>query len=448
MVVLHAVRVELVRLVRDGLTQLLADLLALRAGGLAQRQLPVQLAHVGGVVHVERGDDAAGVGDALVGPLHDLAGDRRPLGVVGLQQRRRGEPGQHVVQLPGQVVGVLDRGVGAEPVGRRVPVDRVADAEDPPVREGRGEVMVHRPRQPGGDPHLEVVGADQLHGQLAGELVGDLGWPGRGLVAPHEHPLVPRLDHPQHAQPHALLLGARLHHPVQDRRPVLDEAAQVGLEDDVQRPAHRARALEREVQVGRDLAPGTVRADHVLRADRVGRAGEAVQDLGGHPGLVLDVGQVLGVEPHLGPAGLRRLHHDRLGDGLRGVQHRAGALQLVVVMAPRVGAPGRDPAQLVAGQAGAERGVAHPFPGRGLAHEPLLQAHVAQRLHGPLVRDVRAGGVGQVPVLRDHHGRCAVRGQEQRGGRAARPRPDHEDIGLYRSCVAAGDGTAHGTAPG
>ena len=265
---------------------------------------------------------------------------------------------------------------------------------------------------------------------------------------------MPRLDHPQHAEPDAFLLGARLHHPVQDRRPVVDEPAQVRLEDDVQRAAHRARSLERQVQVGRDLAPGAVRADHVLRADRVGRAGQPVADLRGDAGVVLLVGQVLGVEPDLGPAGLRRLHHHRLGDGLRGVQHRARALQLVVVVAPGVGAPGRDPAQFVTGQAGAERGVAHPLPGGGLAHEPLFQAHVPQRFHRALVRDVGPGGVGQVPVPGHDQGPGPVRGQEQRGGRAARPRADDQDIGLHGRCPATGrvtggvaDGTAHGTAP-
>jgi hypothetical protein len=242
---------------------------------------------------------------------------------------------------------------------------------------------------------------------------------------------VPRLDHAQHAQSHAFALRARLQHPIQHRRAVGHEAGQVGLEDDAHRAADRARALEREVEVGGDLAAGAVATHHVLRADRVLRAGQAVPDQGGDAIGVLRVAEVLGVEPDPGPSFLRRGDHDRLRDGLRRVEHGARTLQLVVRVPDRVRAPGGDATELLAGEAGAERRVAHQLPRRGLAHEAVLDAHVAHRLHRALVGDVRAGALRQPVVFRDEHRRDAVRRQEQRRGGAGWSGPDHEDVGLH-----------------
>jgi hypothetical protein len=155
---------------------------------------------------------------------------------------------------------------------------------------------------------------------------------------------MPWLDHPQYAEPDALLLGARLQHPVQDRWAVRDEAAQVGLENDMQRAPDGTGTLEGQPEVGRHSAARPVRADEILRPDRVDRASQPVLDLGGHAGLVLHVREVLGVEAHLSATGLGGLHHQRLGDGLWRVQHGARALKLVVCVPPSVGAPGRNPA--------------------------------------------------------------------------------------------------------
>ena len=66
MVVLHAVRVELVGLVGDGLAEVLPYLLALGAGGYPERQLPVQLGDVRGVVDVQGRERAISLADARV----------------------------------------------------------------------------------------------------------------------------------------------------------------------------------------------------------------------------------------------------------------------------------------------------------------------------------------------------------------------------------------------
>ena len=68
----------------------------------------VQPLNVGGVGQVQRGQDLAGVDDALVGAFHDLPGHRGALGVIGREQGRGGRARHDVSDLPGQVVGVLD----------------------------------------------------------------------------------------------------------------------------------------------------------------------------------------------------------------------------------------------------------------------------------------------------------------------------------------------------
>jgi len=124
-------------------------------------------------------------------------------------------------------------------------------------------VVVDRPRRARADPHLEVVGADELDGEVPDELVGEVGRTRSRVIAPDEHPHRPRLDHPEHAEPDAVVVRARLEHPVKDGRAVGDEPGQVGLEDDAQGAGHGARALERQAQVRGDLAACAVRAHDV-----------------------------------------------------------------------------------------------------------------------------------------------------------------------------------------
>src|SRR6266850_2467953 len=90
--------------------------------------------------------------------------ERPALGLVALEQLRRGLPLQHRGELPAQIHGVLDRGVVAEPAGRREEVRRVAADEHPPVAE-----MFGYKRMPGGPEvarqhlHLERYADRRLH---------------------------------------------------------------------------------------------------------------------------------------------------------------------------------------------------------------------------------------------------------------------------------------------
>ena len=110
-------------------------------------------------------------------------------------------------------------------------------------------------------------------------------------------------------------------------------------------------------------------------------------------------------------------------------QHRARARQLVVGVPGRVGAPGRDPAELLAGQ-GVQK-IVLPISSCGVAsaHHLLLDAQVAQRLHRALVGDVRTRGVRQPAVL-GHQERVGAVGGEEEGRRCAGRAGAHDqDIG-------------------
>ena len=48
-----------------------------------------------------------------------LVGGRAALGVIALEQRFRRSPAQHAVELPGEILGVLEPGIGAARAERR-----------------------------------------------------------------------------------------------------------------------------------------------------------------------------------------------------------------------------------------------------------------------------------------------------------------------------------------
>ena len=426
---LHAVRVELVVLELERLAQVGALLRGLRRVLRARGDVLAHELGVAGAEDTERGEDRSELLDALVRPQHDLPADRRALGVVAVEQARARRAAQHVGQLPGEVVGVLDRGVGAQPVARGVPVARVARAEHPPFPVPRGVHLVVAPQRRRPDRHV--------HGVVAHELVHDLDRLGLvhlrrrlvDVVAPDDQPLVPRPHHAHEAQPDAAHVRAGLQHPVQDARPVRDQVREVGLEDDVHRPRDVHLALEGQVDVRGDLAAAAVGADDVPGADDVLVPGDAVAHGDVDAVVVLHERDVLGVEAHAAPPRRRLPDEDRLQVGLRDVQIGLGAGLQVVGLAGGMGEPGADPAQLVAGQAGAEDGLAHLVVRGALRVHVGCDAEVAEDLHRALVRDVRPGGVGRPAVLRDHGVFDAQGRQGERRTGSGRPAADHQHVG-------------------
>jgi hypothetical protein len=117
-----------------------------------------------------------GVGDAddlaqLDGEVDDGLDRRHPLGAVGVEQRPRGEAGEHQIELPGQVGRVPEAGAQALTGERRHLVRGVAGEQ-------------HRPAPPLlHPPGLEGVDGVALEGGVVGT---DVPWrkqlPGGGLV--------------------------------------------------------------------------------------------------------------------------------------------------------------------------------------------------------------------------------------------------------------------------
>ena len=184
----------------------------------------------------------------------------------------------------------------------------------------------------------------------------------------------------------------------------------------------RSRSLD-------DLRAPAVGADDVPGPDRVLGAGQPVPDQHGDAVVVLLHRHVLGVEADVGAALGGVADEDRLHEVLRDVADAARAGQRVVRLPARVRAPGADPAELVAGQRGAEHRVAHQVLRHGERRGLLLDAEVAEDLHRPLVGDVGPGRVGRPPVLGDDDVLDAVRGQRERGGRPGGAGADDEDVG-------------------
>lgn len=170
-----------------------------------------------------------------------------------------------------------------------------------------------------------------------------------------------------------------------------DVTGDVGLEGDVHRPRDVHGTFERQTEIGGNLRAGSVRADQVLGANAVFLPGDPVEYLDGDAVGVLGVGEVLGGEPGLGTALRRVAHQDRLKVGLRDVDGQAGGRETVIGLPVGACAPGVDPADLLTGDAGAEHGVADQTVLGGVRQYLVLDAEIAEHLHGPLVGDVRAG---------------------------------------------------------
>ena len=70
------------------------------------------------------------VADTLVGACDDALTNGLALRREGTEQRGRGEAVRNILDLPGEIVCILDTGVRAETVERRMPVYCVAKTVD------------------------------------------------------------------------------------------------------------------------------------------------------------------------------------------------------------------------------------------------------------------------------------------------------------------------------
>lgn len=122
-------------------------------------------------------------------------------------------------------------------------------------------------------------------------------------------------------------------------------------------------------------------------------AGGEVAQCGRHPLRVLHVPDIfdLEAEPCSAPGGM--VYEDGLEIGLHDVDERTRAAADIFAMALVARSPGPDAGDLLAYKAGREHHVAHLGPGHRLRGQLGLHVQVAEDLHRPLVRDVRAGRV-------------------------------------------------------
>ena len=218
---------------------------------------------------------------------------------------------------------------------------------------------------------------------------------------------------------------------------MLDIAAQVGLEQHVCGGGTGEVAVEFEAEFLNDLRARAVGTDQVAGAHRVDAAGAQILQLDRHAAVVLGVREVFGVERRCGTAFGGVFEQHRLEIHLRNVEQRARAALEVVADAALTGAPGADPPDLLAGQAGREQGVTHQLPRGGVARGLVLDAEIAQHLDGALIGDMGARAVGQPvePVHQVHP--HAVGGEGQGGRRAHRAGTDDQNIGV--ECVVVHD---------
>src|SRR6476659_8156523 len=97
-------------------------------------------------------------------------GDRPPLVAVGVEDAFAGPALQHTGEFPGQIVHVLDAGIGTEAAGRRESVGGVAGKENPPLPEGLRNLRRAGPECEVDQLHLEIVDADRAPGDLEASL--------------------------------------------------------------------------------------------------------------------------------------------------------------------------------------------------------------------------------------------------------------------------------------
>ncbi len=130
---LDTMRVELVLLERERLAQRRPLPLPCRGVVAARIHVGLHLLRADPIGHPQRLEDRPELPDRLVGPRHDLLGDRRPLRRIAVEQPPPRLPLQHGSQLPREVEPVLNGGIRPEPVRRRMPVHGVPHVNTRPA---------------------------------------------------------------------------------------------------------------------------------------------------------------------------------------------------------------------------------------------------------------------------------------------------------------------------
>ena len=427
---LDAVTVEFVALLRDRLIEPAAAFLAFRCCRLARLHILARLRGIRRRQQSDRFENRLEIADTLVGALDDLLPHRLTLRGIAVEQRRGRLVFEHVFQLPAQIIGVLDRCIGAEPVGRRMAVHGVPHAKHPARRIMSRIHLVDRPGRSRTYGDVERLVADQIAHDGDRFVVAEFPFALRKVVAPDEQPLVPRPYHAHHAGADAADLRARLQHPVQHARPVCDVFGQIDLGDDVHAAGAAHFTFHRQADDLRNAAAAAVGADQIFGADLVSLAGKPVLHGCGDMGRILNQIDEFGVEADSRSALAPGFEQDRLQKVLRQVAYADRTSELIVGAARGMVTPGIEPPELFAGEALAEHVIRHQVLLGRLGERLLLKAEIPQDFHRPLVGDVSARRIGEPTILGHQNMLDAVHAQQCRRRRAGRSASNDEHIGF------------------
>ena len=257
------------------------------------------------VVRAALGHDARRV--AVVGLLDHQPRQRAPLGVVGLEQLRRGIAVDHRGELPRQVAGIQDARVAAEPAVGGDDVRRVAGEEDAPLAQAGGVVRLRPPVRDVDDLGRDVRRADGRLQQCLHALVGEAFADADGLVGGDvlAHVLITRNPVPPAAVQPEEAAKLRVVHVDDALVAVAQQRRAVGAEVDRDAPRELPVALHRDPETRARRAAVAVGGDDVAGAHRSFVAVVEVAQRGGHAVVVL-------LEPgDLGAVDDRRAELDR-----------------------------------------------------------------------------------------------------------------------------------------
>ncbi len=386
-----------------------------------------------------------GAGDvAVVGLLHGLHSGGLALLVIGVEEPRAGLAAQHIGQLPGQVVGVLDARVAAEAAGGGHGVGRVSGDEDAAPLEGlRGAADCDPARHvlhPDVEPRLSDRVADQLSGAFGRDPVGGVA---RGRIVDvahgedHQEAAHPGLFEPEEA-PDLRVVD------VDDPQVAAAERPRaVGPEVDGDAVRQHRRTAHRDPEPLADRAAVAVAGDHVAGADpRLGLAVDVAQHRGDPRVVLVEVDQLGGVaelRAQLGRPLLENGFEHLLGH--EQPPRRADVLHPLVDVGDVVGdlAPGQG-----LDRVHAPIGIVQ---GMGGGDHPILDAGDPHELERPQLEIAGARVDGGAAVLFHVEARRAVKAQEHGGGEPDEAAADHQNgslDGVRHTLVLSAAGSSSG----
>jgi len=121
-----------------------------------------------------------------------------------------------------------------------------------------------------------------------------------------------------------------------------------------------------------------------------------------------------------------RSQDDRLEIVLRDVADAAGTGRLVFASAIRPVAPGHHARELLPGEGRCVHLSSDEMLRHCLSSDAILDPEVAEDLHGALISDVGARGIGRARVLGHGNGADPGSPKERRGSEAGRPGTDYQ----------------------